>query len=51
MKNNISKFIVVFVVFVLLLSACNTSRYAYRDRDNRGSRHNHGVDNRNYIGY
>ena len=51
MKNNIFKLLVVTVVFVLLLSGCNSSRYAHRDRDDRGSRHNHGVDNRNYIGY
>ena len=48
MKNNIFKLLMVLVVFVLLLLGCNGSRYAQGDR---GSSHQHGVNNRNYRGY
>jgi uncharacterized lipoprotein len=51
MKNNIFKLIMVLVVFVLLLSGCNGSRYAQGDRGDRRSSHHQGVNTRNYRGY
>jgi len=45
MKNHIFKLLLVLVLFVVLLSACNSARYA------EGSQHHHGVNNKHYRGY
>ena len=51
MKNNNVKILTVLAAFVLLLSGCNSGRYAQGDRGDRRSYHQHGVNNRNYRGY
>lgn len=51
MKNNVSKLLMVPMVFVLFLSGCTSSRYTQGDRGDRRSCHHQGVNNRNYKGY
>jgi hypothetical protein len=42
MKNNFYKLLILFVIAVCILSACDASRQ---------SMHNHGVNNSSYKGY